>query len=532
MKKKKSTKTYAEVDDTLFKLLKAHAGDTYFLEVLYYYICRALIVYEYNLSGLDGIIINGRFLGNKMEVLFSPIFDTILKSLSFAMSIRTIILNKDNINKCYNDRLLFYDIEKGYLSWDSHQIIMECINDEKFRLLYEMIVSYKNNSLLTNDQKEKFNAINIRPEYKNLEKYLKSIASDPSYEGKSVIKNNEYLYAEFKEFEVPKEVEYIGDTAFAYCRNLRTLMFTKKVLFGHFPIIECNELKYIVVPTDLVDYYKQELPYYNDIIADEIIATDKLETIESHIDDAPQNTTTDENGIEHIYIGIPSVAPYTEIELEEKPNQEEEQSLEKSIDIKKLNSIFDKKATSYKYFWFLSVISLAKEEESLKVAYKDILIRMAALAWPIIFDYEIVFGKSDMLPKYLVDITKKTTLIKTASSNIVENYLRQHFTSQGIDKILEPLLKNVPYRFLSPWIPFTTNEEVKQKSNSMDYACPYALGNKGVLFDEDWWEYIMENYTDIVNFTKDSFIAYVKQNNDGLKLLKLNTVGFNLINNK
>jgi hypothetical protein len=66
----------------------------------------------------------------------------------------------------------------------------------------------------------------------------------------------------------------------------------------------------------------------------------------------------------------------------------------------------------------------------------------------------------------------------------------------------------------------------------MDYACPYVLGNKGVLFDEDWWEYIMENYTDIVNFTKDSFIAYVKQNNDGLKLLKLNTVGFNLINNK
>ena len=230
----------------------------------------------------------------------------------------------------------------------------------------------------------------------------------------------------------------------------------------------------------------------------------------------------------YVHVGGPSAAPYTEIEREEdEPNLDEEKTHENSIDTKKLDTVFYKKSTSYKYFWFLAIISLAKEEESLKVAYKDILIRMAALAWPIVFDYEITLGKSDMLPKYLVDITKKTTLIKAAPSNIVEKYLYQHYNSQGIDKILDPLLKNVPYRFLSPWIPFTTNEEVKQKSNSLKYACPYALGDKGVLFNEDWWEYIMEHYSDIVNFTKDSFIAYVKQYNDGLKLLKLKTSGFN-----
>lgn len=509
MKKKKSIKTFAEVDNAFFKLLKAHAEDKYFLEVLYYYICRALIVYNYNLSEVDGIIINGRFMGYKMEVLFSPIFNTILKSLSLAMSIRAIILNKEHINKCYNDRLLFYDIEKGYLSWDGHQAIMECIKDDQFRLLYEMIVTYKNDSLLTENQKEKFNAANLRPEYRNQVKYFKSIASNPAYNGKSVIKNNEYLYAEFEEFEVPKEVEYIGDTAFAYCGNLKILTFSRKVMFGYFPVIECDKLKSIVVPTDLVDYFKQELSYYKDIIADE---------------------TIDESEIEHVYVDVSSADPYTEIELEEdEPNLDEEKKHENSIDTKKLDTVFDKKSTSYKYFWFLAIISLAKEEESLRVAYNDILIRMAALAWPIVFDCEITLGKSDMLPKYLSDITKKTTLIKAASSNVVENHLKQHFTSQGIDKILDPLLKNVPYRFLSPWIPFTTNEEVKRKSNSMNYACPYALGDKGVLFDEDWWEYIMEHYSEIISFTKDSFVSYVKQYNDGLKLLKLKTSGLNLM---
>ena len=285
MKEKKSTKTFVEVDNSFVKQLKVHADDTYFLEILYYYVCRALIVYNYNLSGVDGIVINGRFMGSKMKVLFSPIFDTIVKSLSLAMSIRAIILNKEHLNKCYNDRLLFYDIEKGFLSWDSHQIIMECIKDDNFRLLYEMIVSYKNDSLLTDDQKAKFNEANIRPEYRNQEKYLKSIANDPTYDGKSVIKNNEYLYAEFEEFEVPKEVDYIGDTAFAYCRNLNTLTFTRKVMFGHFPIIECNELKHIGVPKDLIDYFKQELPYYKDIITDEITVDDEQKAIETPVND-------------------------------------------------------------------------------------------------------------------------------------------------------------------------------------------------------------------------------------------------------
>lgn len=510
MKEKKSTKMFAEVDKEFYKLLKTHADDTYFLEVLYYYICRALIVYNYNLSELDGIIINGRFMGNKMEVLFSPIFNTILKSLSLAMSIRAIILNKDNINKCYNDRLLFYDIEKGYLSWDSHQAIMECIKDDKFRLLYEMIATYKNGSPLKDYQKEEFNASNIRPEYRNQEKYFKSIATDPAYDGKSVIKNNEYLYAEFEEFDVPKEVEYIGDTAFAYCRNLKTLRFTRKVMFGYFPIIECDKLKHIVVPTDFVDYYKQELPFYSDIISD------------------------NEDEIEHEHVDIPPVDSYIETEPDSKPvidsPADEQEKIFEPINTKLLDTVFDKKATSYKYFWFLSIISLAKETNSLTLSYKDIIIRMAAIAWPIIFEDEIELGKSDMLPSYLKDIVKCTKLIKGATSNVVESYLKQHYTSQGVDKILWPLTKNVPYRFLSPWIPFTTNDEVIEKSNDNRIACPYAIHDDTIIWDEDWWEYIDSNYNDICKFALQSFINYVKKDNNQMKLLKLMTEGWGLAN--
>lgn len=47
--------------------------------------------------------------------------------------------------------------------------------------------------------------------------------------------------------------------------------------------------------------------------------------------------------------------------------------------------------------------------------------------------------------------------------------------------------------------------------------------------NEDWWDYISENYGEICNSTMKSFTEYVKQFNDGMKLLKLKTEGFSFI---
>ena len=166
----------------------------------------------------------------------------------------------------------------------------------------------------------------------------------------------------------------------------------------------------------------------------------------------------------------------------EKPENEEATEAGGLIDIKKLDYIFEKEATSYKYFWFMAIISLAKDKNSLTISYRDIVIRMATLAWPIVFEYEIDLGKSDMIAQYLNDILKQSTLIKNISNKVVEAYLSVYYYSDGIDKILEPLLKNVPYRFLSPWIPYTTDEEVVEKSNSADCACLYALQDDSILY--------------------------------------------------
>lgn len=232
--------------------------------------------------------------------------------------------------------------------------------------------------------------------------------------------------------------------------------------------------------------------------------------------------------VEHAYIDVPSAEPYIEIEepnegIKDSAVEDEERP---PIDFKSLRSVFDKKASSYKYFWLMAIISLAKENSHLSISFNEITIRMAAMAWPIVFEDEIDLGGSDMMKKYLEEVVKKTTLIKAASSKVVETYLLQHYSSQGIDKVLAPLMKNVPYRFLSPWVKYTTDDEVRKKSCSVQFNGPYALHSNYIVLDEEWWEYITAHYLEICDFAKRSFIEYAKKYNNDIKLLKLMTTGW------
>ena len=114
----------------------------------------------------------------------------------------------------------------------------------------------------------------------------------------------------------------------------------------------------------------------------------------------------------------------------------------------------------------------------------------------------------------------------------MENYLKQHYSSQGVDKILSPLMKNVPYRFLSPWIKYTTDAEVIEKSCAKSFNGLYAIHSKHIVLDEEWWDYIDAHYLEICDFAMRSFIAYAKKYNNDMKLVKLMTTGWSLIKQK
>ena len=520
-------------ETSLITYVKKYIEDDYAMDVFYYSVKKTLVDKDFLLYGLSSFYIDGRFLGESLKIKSTGNYRTSVHSLALLLSLRLLMIDHEYLKLCEDDSLIFISKPRGTFQWINYMsLIMDNWDDKEVKMLFDMMENYYYDEDFSDEEKSIFKESLIIPEYRNERKYYSALAKSTKGVSDTIIGNNAFIEAKIKSFNIPKDVVYVGNTAFAYCDELDTLVFENKVMFGVFPIIECNSLKHIVVPPGMTAYFAEALPFYKNIITE---VSDKKDAEENVlVQNKETSAEIEDQEIEHVYVDIPSADPFTEheIPIENSSATLIEDEEREPIDTKILDKVFEKKASSYKYFWMMAIISLAKENKQLSLSFDDIVIRMAAMAWPIVFEDEIDLGSTDMFKKFLEEVVKKTSLIRDASSNVVETYLLQHYSSQGVDKILAPLLKNVPYRFLSPWIKYTTDQEVIEKSCSKNYNGLYSLHKKYVVLDEEWWDYIDAHYQDICDFALRSFIAYAKSYNNDIKLLKLMTTGWAQIKKK
>lgn len=178
-------------------------------------------------------------------------------------------------------------------------------------------------------------------------------------------------------------------------------------------------------------------------------------------------------------------------------------------DIEKLWHVFDSKATSYKYFWFMSLVQLFNETKKESIPFKQLIIRMVANAWKYVFVLEGEFPKIDQLPRYLNKVKSRTYLTNSSDLNIIEKKVNIYYASEKLNTLLSPLLNNVPYRFLSPWIPFKSNDDVIEKSNDAKTRCPYSLHDDCITINEIWRQYIIDHY-EIIPFIEKELESFLK----------------------
>ena len=180
-------------------------------------------------------------------------------------------------------------------------------------------------------------------------------------------------------------------------------------------------------------------------------------------------------------------------------------------DIDKLWHVFDSKATSYKYFWFLSILQFYNEHnQSSTIPFKDIVAKMIANAWQYVFNENCVFPEIDQIPKYIDVLLAHFMLEDHTEKSVVENRILYYYERSQLDHKLSPLLKNVPYRFLSPWIPFTSNNDVIAKSNEKEARCLYSIHDDYIQINPIWSDYLTKNYDKIEAFIEEELLAYLK----------------------
>ena len=178
-------------------------------------------------------------------------------------------------------------------------------------------------------------------------------------------------------------------------------------------------------------------------------------------------------------------------------------------DIEKMKHAFDKKSTSYKFFWFMSLLDIYKETQVANISFRQILIKMTAKAWKYVFLLNGRFSQSDQLPLYLKTVMESAKIKFNATETEVEAILDSNYEKLKMKSILCPLLKNVPFRFLSPWIVFTSNDEVMKKSWDKDSRCPYELYEDHIIVSELWGEAFIDLYDTLQLLAEYKLEAYL-----------------------
>lgn len=172
--------------------------------------------------------------------------------------------------------------------------------------------------------------------------------------------------------------------------------------------------------------------------------------------------------------------------------------LDEQVSVAKLASVFNNTVATYKFYWFLSIIE-AVEEGKQEIAKQELFARMIGLSWYTIHYFHVSFGKQDQLQQASEQIRDIEHIDIDERKEVILRKILDSDT-HATRKILDHFDKNVPHKFLSPWLGSGLRTEVYMLSVSDKANQPYSLSVKTVSIYPNWFEYFRRNAAILKNF--------------------------------
>ena len=184
------------------------------------------------------------------------------------------------------------------------------------------------------------------------------------------------------------------------------------------------------------------------------------------------------------------------------------------VDVARLSRIYDNTTATYKFYWFVSIINLISANPDRRVfSFEEIIAGMIAEAWYPIHYFRLSFGKLDSLESNIFEIQRTLDIPIDANKDVVRETILKNKEIQSVRRCLSIFTLNVPYRFLSPWIPKATNAQVEQYSREFFNNCPYAIAGKEILVDEIWAEYLTRNASILKDYSFWNLSIFLQKRN-------------------
>lgn len=158
-----------------------------------------------------------------------------------------------------------------------------------------------------------------------------------------------------------------------------------------------------------------------------------------------------------------------------------------NISLSKLVSIFRSTSATYKFYWFWAILE-AIESGKKTITKREIFARMISLSWYTVNYFKVSFGKQDVIQSAVEQIKDLENLsIDSSQKNILLTLLKPK--NKETLKLLNHFDKNVPHKFLSPWLGSGSKTEIYEKSNEKFDSVPYRLEKEYIEISDKWLPY-------------------------------------------
>ena len=206
-----------------------------------------------------------------------------------------------------------------------------------------------------------------------------------------------------------------------------------------------------------------------------------------------------------------------------------------NLNISALAGLFDSRATSYKYLYFLSLLDILKRINFARlsaISFREIIVEMLANAWYPHKFFKLSFGTIDQIANKLdaleLEITEPILKFRDPDKKILRNTIN----NQNLEDIINSINRYVSYRLIRPFFTqetrglkdFYVNPAIiNLAKNKFDIKKPLYCFNaedqqdcNAIILHPDWVEYLEENYTIVRGWVSWEWLNYMQQQNPSI----------------
>lgn len=159
----------------------------------------------------------------------------------------------------------------------------------------------------------------------------------------------------------------------------------------------------------------------------------------------------------------------------------------------------------------MALLDIVVKERKTRISFWEIIAGMVAESWYPIHYFKLSFGKSDSLFDKSLEIQKEFQLSIEDDKDRIKKQLLDNLNNTK--KYLRVFTINVPYRFLSPWIKYTTDNDVVLRSQKFENNCFYAIYGDEIIINDNWVEYLVEHYSILRDFAFWNLTEFLQKRN-------------------